>query len=236
MYKFRIELADVVAEVNAICESSYRLCKDYITDKPAELSITITEEDIEKELHFATVEGPTVNNLEFMALCRKLCTELAQKDTVLIHGSCVSVDGEAYLFCAPSGTGKSTHTRLWRQYLGENAVMINDDKPLVRIFDDHVRIYGTPWNGKHRLGNNISAPLKSICFLNRGLINSIKEIDPKDSIPMLLKYIFKPESSTATLDVLNSVTRIPSFCRFWSLECNMCEESARISYTAMSGI
>lgn len=236
MNRFRVELANTVAEVDTLCESSYKLCKDYITDKPSEFSVIITEEDIERERLLATTEDPSVNNLEFMALYRKLCTELAQKDTILIHGSCISVDGDAFIFCAPSGTGKSTHTRLWRQYLGDRAVMINDDKPLVRIFDDHVRIYGTPWNGKHCLGNNISAPLRSICFLNRGLINSIKEIDPKDSIPMLLKYIFKPESSTATLNVLTSVTRIPSFCRFWSLECNMCEEAARISYTAMSGI
>ena len=235
MYRFSLELAGTVAEIHALYESSQDLCKDYITDKPAEFCIVITDEDIEKERLFASIEEPSVNSLEFMALYRKLCTELAQKDTVLIHGSCVSVDGEAYLFCAPSGTGKSTHTRLWRQYLGERAVMINDDKPLVRLFDDCIRIYGTPWNGKHRLGSNISAPLKSICFLNRGSINTIREMDSKDSIPMLLKYTFKPESPTGMLNVLNSVTRIPSFCNFWSLECNMCEGAAKVSYTAMSG-
>ena len=234
MYKFRMELAGTVIEADTLYESSLRYCRDYLTDKPAELSVSVTEEDIEKERGFATAEDPSVQDLEHMALYRKICSQLADRDTVLMHGSCVEVDSQAYLFCAPSGTGKSTHTRLWRQYFGSRAVMINDDKPLLRVLSGHVRIYGTPWNGKHRLGNNTSSPLKAICFLNRGEINTIKKVDPDAGLPLILKYTYRPEDPEDTLKVLGTASRIAGMCDFWSLECNMEEEAAAVSYTAMS--
>ena len=95
-------------------------------------------------------------------------------DTILFHGSVIAVDGIGYLFTAKSGTGKSTHTRLWREYFGDRAAMVNDDKPLLKITDSSVIAYGTPYNGKHRLGTNISVPLKAICILTRAADNHIE--------------------------------------------------------------
>ncbi len=234
MYKFKMELAGTVIEADTIYESSRRFCKDYITDRPAELSVSVSEEDIENERGFATTENPSVQDLEHMALYRKICSELAVRNTVLMHGSCVAVDGKAYLFCAPSGTGKSTHTRLWRQYLGERAVMINDDKPLLRVFPNHIRIYGTPWNGKHRLGSNTSAPLKAVCFLSRGEINFIKKAPSESVLPLLLKYTYRPKNIRGMHKLLSSTSKIAETSDFWFLECNMDPDAAAVSYTAMS--
>ena len=85
------------------------------------------------------------------------------------------MDGAAYLFTAPSGTGKSTHTRLWREVFGDRVWMINDDKPMLRISENLVTAYGTPWNGKHHISRNASAPLKAIVQLNRGKENIIMD-------------------------------------------------------------
>ncbi len=59
---------------------------------------------------------------------RKLAESLLEYGVLLFHGSSVAVDGFGYIFAAQSGTGKSTHARLWRELLGERAVMVNDDK------------------------------------------------------------------------------------------------------------
>ena len=90
-------------------------------------------------------------------------------DTILFHGSAVAVDGIGYLFTAKSGTGKSTHTRLWRELFGERAVMLNDDKPLIKVSENGIIVYGTPWDGKHRLSTNTFVPLKGICFMSKWL-------------------------------------------------------------------
>ena len=66
------------------------------------------------------------------------------------------------MFTAPSGTGKSTHARLWREAFGERVVMINDDKPLLLVRPEGVTVYGTPFRGKHGLGGDRSAPLRAI--------------------------------------------------------------------------
>lgn len=234
MYRFRIELAGTVAEVDALYESSRNLCKDYLTSKPAELYISVTKDDLEKEHRLSSTVDLSEQNLEYLALYRKLSTALACNDTVLVHGSCISVDGQAYLFCAPSGTGKSTHTGLWRQYLGDRAVMINDDKPLLRVINDSVMIYGTPWNGKHHLGYNLSAPLKAICFLDRGKKNAIERTAKDDIFPLLIRYVFRPELPADMNNVLGTASRIADKCDFWSLKCDISQEAAKVSYTAMS--
>lgn len=142
-----------------------------------EFSVQICPSDIsfekEKSAHEDEIEGIPVRQfsdkyLETLAVYRKIARKLLEFDTLLFHGSVVAVDGTGYLFTAKSGTGKSTHTRLWRQLFGSRAVMANDDKPLLKITDNGVIAYGTPWNGKHRLGSNISIPLRAICILGRG--------------------------------------------------------------------
>ena len=234
MYRFTIELAETVLAVDALFDSSQRLCRDYLTDKPADLIVSMTEDDLENERAFAENKDATGKSLEWVALYRKICTELAHRDIVLIHGSCIAVDGQAYLFCAPSGTGKSTHTRFWREYLGKRAIMINDDKPLVRIHNDSAVIYGTPWNGKHHLGTNTSAPLKAISFINRGEINSIEKTASVDAFPKFMKYVFRPEDPKAMIHVLDTVARVADLSVFWTLKCNMSQEAAIVSFKAMS--
>ena len=117
--------------------------------------------------------------LETLAVYRKIAEKMPDYDTFLFHGSAIAVDGTAYLFTAKSGTGKSTHTRLWRELLGDRAVMVNDDKPLIRVNADGTAVaYGTPWDGKHRLSSNIAVPLRVICILN-GLRTTASGRSPK---------------------------------------------------------
>ena len=68
---------------------------------------------------------------------------------IAIHGSCIVKDNRAYLFLGESGTGKSTHTRLWRENI-PGAELLNDDSPIVAadIEDGKIWIYGSPWSGK----------------------------------------------------------------------------------------
>ena len=71
----------------------------------------------------------------------------ASKGTIAIHSSCIVADGKAVIFLGESGTGKSTHTRLWRENI-PGAVLLNDDSPIVRIIDGTPWVYGSPWSGK----------------------------------------------------------------------------------------
>ncbi len=238
MYTFTFSIADTNIHCEVNYEYSFKYCKDYITDGPADLCITISKKDILDELKWQEdqAEGSrTEAYIESLALYRRICTELALRDTVLIHGSSLMKGGKAFLFCAPSGTGKSTHTRLWREVFGSDVVMINDDKPLVRISDNGPpMIYGTPWNGKHRLGAPVSAPLGNICFLERGESNSISPVSKKDAFQRLLQFTFRPDSPLEMASVLGTLDSIVRFADFWKLSCNMDPQAAVVSCEGMT--
>ena len=245
MAEFGLRLADKNISVKAVYESTAEYCRDYFCafDAP-DLCIEVTEADIiaERDLDDAerAAEGllprtPNFHYLETLALYRKIASALVEHDTVLFHGSAVAVDGEVYLFTAKSGTGKSTHTRLWREHFGERAVMVNDDKPLLRISDGTVWVYGTPWNGKHRLSTNIRLPLRALCILERAEKNSVSVADKRESFPAILGQTYRPSGVLAMQKILQLVDRLLMSVPLYRLGCNMDPEAAEVAYNGMRG-
>ena len=154
-------------------------------------------------------------------------------ETILFHDSVVAVDGVGYLFTAKSGTGKSTHTRLWREYFRDHAVMVNDDKPLLHIADSGVIAYGTPYNGKHRLGTNTSVPLKAICILTRAPENHIEPITREQAYTMLLQQFYRPADMLKMAKTLELVDRLADGVKLYRLGCNMDISAAKVAYEGM---
>lgn len=234
---FQINIADHVVEIIPSYPEIRSLCKDYIcTDSMPECTIRVTHEEIQRE---QTDPAFADGYLETLAVYRKLASWMIDNDTVLLHGSAVAVQGRAYLFTAPSGTGKSTHTRLWREYFGRKAVMINDDKPLLKIESDKVTVYGTPWNGKHGLGNNIAVPLQGICVLRQGKENVIRRMEKKEAYPVLLNQIYRPYENRGKmmklLSLMNYLLEIPVF----QMDCTISYEAVKLAYetiTSASGV
>ena len=151
-------------------------------------SLVLTMEDIEKERAIAEKSGesvPTLGSrqnipqyspqyLETLAALRRIADFMPEKDCFLMHGAVIAWKNQGYLFTAPSGTGKSTHLALWKKYLGDQAEVINGDKPFLKVTEDEVWGYGTPWAGKEQWQVNKKVALKGICFLGRGEKNSIQ--------------------------------------------------------------
>lgn len=219
-------------------------CKDYLCDcDHVDYSISISMPDIlyekEKSRREDIKEGISIREfsdayLETLAVYRKICRCLLDENVLLFHGSVVSVDGIGYLFTAKSGTGKSTHTKYWREYLKDRAIMINDDKPLLEIKEDRVNVYGTPWDGKHRLSTNTCVPLKAICILNRGQDNRICRIDGMDAYSILIQQVNRPVGDEVAMSkTLELIDRLCSCVEFYSMHCTMDIDAARVAYEGM---
>ena len=244
MRAFTMELAGRCVSVHAMFESTKAFCRDYLSDLPPDFSVEICPEDIAFERAMCArtdaAEGRTVAAyadayLETVAVQRKLSEALFDYDTLLFHGSAVAMDGRAYLFTARSGTGKSTHTRLWREVFGGRAVMVNDDKPFLRITNQTVLACGSPWNGKHRLSANLQVPLAAICILERGAENRIGEIPPQDALFMLLQQSNRPLDAGKMPKYLELIDSLSQRLRFYRLQCNMDPQAAVAAYDAMAG-
>ena len=243
MAVFKMEIAGHTAEVSSLFESTPHQFSRYLTDRQPEFFITVTAEDLifeQRELdEEAREEGFrrrkfTDPFLERAAIQRKFAEFLFRHNTLLLHGSTISVDGKAYLFTARSGTGKSTHTRLWQDLFGSRAIMVNDDKPFLRITDSTVFAHGSPWSGKHGLDNNICVPLAGICLLERGPENIIRTASPAEMLPMLRHESYAPldpkESEAHHTLVETLAQKIP----LWHMFCNREPEAAIIAHQAMS--
>lgn len=225
--------ADRIVEIQSVYNRIHKRAASYsVQEEHAEFLVSTTEEDISREKSAA--EFPTSpNELEVLAVQRKLTEALLDYDTILFHSSALAVDGQGYLFAALSGTGKSTHARLWREVYGDRVVMINDDKPFIHVGKDEVRVYGTPWDGKHHLSTNTSVPVKAICILTRDTTNHIEEISLEDAFPILYQQTYRPKDVAKLSRTIDLINRMAKNVKFFRLGCNMDPEAARISFEGM---
>lgn len=236
------KIADKIISINSLYASVHTLCRDYAFDGQPQIFVSCSAEDIaterEKSDRNAKAEGRVPQKfpdsyLETLAIYRKIADNMVDSDCFLFHGSAIAVDGVGYLFTAKSGTGKSTHTALWRRLFGNRAVMVNDDKPLIRVQGGKAVVYGTPWNGKHRLGCNIAVPLKAVCILARAQENRIERTDKRQALPMLIQQTHRPEDPKKTAKTLRLIDSLASSVSLYRLGCNMEIQAAQIAYNAM---
>ena len=198
MHIYRI--AEMNIAVKAQYEETYRYLAEFLTDnEDYELLIEPTNEmiryeaELGKEIH-GDPGSPYI--CESVAILRVICDYIIDKGGFFLHCSCLKYKEDAIIFTAPSGTGKSTHAALWRRHFGDEVTMINDDKPLVREKDGRFVIYGTPWNGKHGIGTNTSAPVKAVVFLSQAPENTAKPISPVEAITLLLQQTVLPSDKS----------------------------------------
>lgn len=245
-YTEYISVSDLKIQLDVLFETTLLAIKEYRipASDSADLRISISAEDIlkEKEIAIAFEERCTEEPLpdrstdescEISVVLRKISEELPAFDALTFHGCAVAVDDTAYMFAAKSGTGKSTHAALWRQLLGEKAVVINGDKPFLRLIDETVYVYGSPWCGKEGHHSNCRKPLKAICFIEQSEKNSITEVDVDEVSGMLIQQCHRPCNQEKLIKTIQLLNRMSRHIRFYKMKCNMDISAAEMSYRIM---
>ena len=235
-----MRLADKVVSVSANYQTTREFCKKYLLEEePSEVDIEVNIDltDIEEEKKVAVdanLGAFSDKYLETLALHRKVSEELTKFNTVLFHGSAIAVDGEVYLFTAPSGTGKSTHTNEWKKCFGDKLKIINGDKPIVRFFDKKVYAYGSPWCGEEGWFSNDKTEILSVCFLEQSDTNLIKKLDKKEVLNLLMKQVVLPKNSKRKLIHYDLVDKFIKSVDFYLLQCDISQEAVLCAYNEMS--
>ena len=239
---FSVELAGVPVEIRCRYQENKTLLREYLTEKEPLFSIAPGEEDLlrtqENFDRMDRAEGIPPHRrgdgfLENNAIHGLLAEKLTEYGVLLMHGSALCMDGQAYLFTARSGTGKSTHARLWREVFGERVWMINDDKPMLKITKESIIVYGTPWDGKHHLSRKASAPLKSIVKLERDTVNHIEPLSKADAFPVLMKQCYSSKNPATMARILELEKKLLDRVAFYTLGCNMEPEAARVAWKGL---
>lgn len=210
---FHIRLADIVFRIDNTYNYIEEMCRDYMCEDEAQVSLSVTEEEIRKE------QGDSVYDagyLESLAIYRKIAESLIAYDGFLLHGAVIDVEGCGVAFLAKSGVGKSTHMAFWQECLQGKATVINGDKPLIRIIDGKVYAYGTPWAGKEHLHTNGRVLLKKICFIERAEENICTELAKNEVLEKILPQVYRPKDGlkfAATMQLLEKVILGADFYR-----------------------
>lgn len=102
---------------------------------------------------------------------------------ISLHSSFITSDGQAILFSAPSGTGKSTQAALWEQYAG--AEQINGDRSVIRCVDGVWTAFGFPFAGSSGIYKNRSAPIRAIIVLRQAPENTIARLGASEAFRLL---------------------------------------------------
>jgi len=183
----------------------------------------------------AMAEHPELvqDDWEYMLTGADFYKELIKFDGILLHSSCIVVDGMAYAFSADSGTGKSTHTKLWLERFGDRAYMLNDDKPAIRLIDGKPYACGTPWSGKYDYSSPEVVPLAGICFLERSENNWIKKADTGKAVFNIFSQTVRNLNSSGMEKLFDVLEEIFEKVALYEFGCNISQEAVDVSYNAM---
>lgn len=229
-----VKIADLVIEIKSRHKYTFDMCKDYLYDGDTKPVFTIfaSNEQIIKEREASPEYSEPI--LEFTCIYRELCDRLLEYDALLIHSAAISVHNNGYLFSANSGTGKTTHMNLWLDKFGDDAFIINGDKPIIRKVNDEFYVFGTPWCGKEGYNINKKVKLKSIAIIKRAENNSIKKVSNKDALLFLLTQTYHPKTKEGRELMYNSLGELIKSIPVYEMLCNMEKEACEVCYREMS--
>lgn len=232
---FCIGIADLTVRLHPLFDSTREYCQDYWIDdtNTPDIVATSTEDAVREEL--SLVAGATAEAADVIVVYRDIADQLPAFDAVVFHGAAIEYGGKAYLFTAPSGTGKSTHIHLWFKHLGDKVRIVNGDKPILRLSENGVNVCSTPWAGKERWQRNCIVPLGGICLLRRGKTNHIEKAHPLEHFDPLLRQVYCPQNGEAldkTLQIFDSIlSRVP----FYVLDCTISKEAVEVALEGLTG-
>ena len=210
------------------------LCHDYIAAEgiAADYTVSVTEEEIDAIRR----RSPDITAFaaEISVVYQKICTWLLDKDAMFLHAAVIELDGKAYAFSAPPGTGKSTHIALWKKAFGDRAQILNGDKPILRFENGTVYAYGTPFCGKEHWSINKKAPLDGLCFLSRGTEDEIRRISSTEALPLLFRQIYLEKNVVTAAKTMALCDALLRTVPLYALVCTPTLNAATVACEAMT--
>lgn len=228
---FCIRLAGIPIGIDNQYSYVRQLCRGYETEEAPAFTVRASEAEILAEQ--AGQQHFSLGYCESLCVYRKICCKLAQYDAFLMHSAVIAVDDVAYAFAAPSGTGKTTHIRLWMQLMGDRAQIVNGDKPIYRFVDDTLYACGTPWQGKEGMGSNVMRPVRAVCFLEQSPVNHIASLQVEEVNHRIFRQVLIPKEQENFDCFWQLLEKLVTTVPFYLLQCNRDLDAARLAYDTM---
>ena len=224
------EIANLKVEMNPKYERLMRQSESYRSSGEPVMVVKPNPYDGAR----VVMKRPSEEEREYICCSAAFCRKMVRHGRFFLHASAVVYEGEAYLFSAPSGTGKSTHTAFWRKLFPESYIL-NDDKPVIWPKKEQITVWGTPFAGKTDLQVNRGVPLKGICFLKQGNENQIQQVTEDHALALMLNNTWRPRSNEEMNLLLDMMEQVVSQINVYEMSCKREPEAAKLSYRVMKG-
>ena len=234
---FRMRVARRTVEVKPMYGEVRELCRDYLIlpEGGADITAEIDPEDIRREETEAVRQGQGIippARLETSAVLRRIAAAMPRYDTFLMHGTVISTAGQGYMITAPSGTGKSTRARLWADHIPDSLI-VNGDKPFLRVGEDGVTAFGTPWCGKEGWNVNMSVPLRAVFILERSETgDSVERLSFGEAFPALFRQTYRPDGADERRKTLALLQAMGGKVNIYRFRSGPTLEAVRLAYEA----
>lgn len=236
-----------VAGINVLIKRLHDKMPDYFVDYCAnfdEPDITVTLSPIETEQTIGDKLGSefftenkvyiSYNNKEIdkVQILKVMADKVLPLNILLMHGAVVAKENLAYMFLAVSGTGKTTRVRKWLEEYPES-VVVNGDKPFIKITESEAYACGSPWCGKEGWNANIIVPIRAFFFIERadGEENSsIEEISLREAFPNLLQQTYRPNDLRSMRKTIELLKALNGKVKFYKFRSKPTREAIRLAY------
>ncbi len=231
---FTVKMANLRIGIENRFPDAENLCLAYRTEPGDEAFFVRADETALEAERQASAEPHSCGYLETICLYRNIGTHLPLWNGFLFHAAVIELEGAAYAFAAPSGTGKSTHIALWHEVYGDAVRPVNGDKPIFRFWDGELYACGTPWAGKENWQRPVCVPLRGLCFLKRGGQNRIRCLTAQEALPMALPQMLLPRDAEITDRTLSLLDRLLRRVPLWELICTPTAEASVLAKNTMT--
>ena len=232
MAKYKI--CDLIIEMNPLFNPLKTQSEAYLIADGFNVDLDIP--NLEKRVKLYHGKNPQISlgNAEYLLYGSYFYTHLINFQGILLHASAVVYENRAYLFSAPSGIGKSTHTDLWLKTF-KGAFILNDDKPAIKLFNNQLYAYGTPFSGKTDLNVNEKYPIQAICFIERAENNWIKKMSKKGAITNLYGQTVRSKAEERVDLIFELLEKIIVTIPIYQMGLTISKEAVLLAYNTMRG-
>lgn len=190
-----------------------------------------------EELRLRQPEFGSLPFTEYNLLLARFASLLLPYGRCLFHGVALAVGDRAYLLTGPSGVGKTTQYRLWKQLFGDGVRLICGDKPILEFREDGaILVHPSPWMGKERLPGGAPAPLAGSVYLEQGDHNAIAPLPPERAVvPLYTQFLLRPETAEDLHRTARQLERLLTAAPVWKLVNLGDPDSARLTHDTLCG-
>ena len=241
---FVIKLCDIVIRVKTLNSGFFLNFSEYVYSlmphEEPDIDIEIQPSDIAAEESYSDLDNnPTgfiepehrMQYIESLAVYRKITEKMLLYRVLLMHGVVIETNGQGYMIIGTSGVGKTTRANIWlKEY--PNSIIVNGDKPLIKLTETSIIAYGTPWCGKEGHNNNKSVPVNAILLLERAddKNDMISELSLLDAFPALYQQTYHPTNSDEISITLKLLREFEGKVKFYRFRSSRTPESIRMAF------